>query len=108
MKGADEMNTIQDIRAGALIANGMRYSFLSWAQSGVVTVVIRTGSKVTTAKAGGYGYDKLLSAIEEVIKKAGLEGGLTPSKVLKETANILPADKVLTETDRAFSREPNK
>ncbi|QHJ76919.1 MAG: hypothetical protein [Bacteriophage sp.] len=102
------MNTIQDIRAGALIANGMRYSFLSWAQSGVVTVVIRTGSKVTTAKAGGYGYDKLLSAIEEVIKKAGLEGGLTPSKVLKETANILPADKVLTETDRAFSREPDK
>lgn len=102
------MNSIQDIRAGTLIANETRYSFLSWAQSGVVTVVIRTGSKVTTAKAGGYGYDKLISAIEEVIKKAGLEGGLTPSKVLKETANILPASKVLTETDRTFSREPNK
>ena len=102
------MNTIEDIRAGALIANGIRYSFLSWAQSGVVTVVIRTGSKVTTAKAGGYGYDKLIYAIEEVIKKAGLENSLTPSKVLKETANILTASKVLTETDRAFSREPNK
>lgn len=102
------MNSIQDIRAGTLIANEIRYSFLSWAQSGVVTVVIRTGSNMTTAKAGGYGYDKLISAIEEVIKKAGLEGSLTPSKVLKETANILTASKVLTETDRAFSREPNK
>ena len=102
------MSTIKDIRAGALVANNMRYSFLSWVQSGVVTVVIRTGSKVTTAKTAGYGYDKLIVAIEEVIKKAGLEGGLTPSKVLKETANILPAAKVLTETDRTFSREPNK
>ena len=102
------MSTIEDIRAGAFIANEMRYSFLSWVQSGVVTVVIRTGSKVTTAKKAGYGYDKLIVAIEEVIKKAGLEGGLTPSKVLKETANILPAPKVLIETDRAFSREPNK
>lgn len=108
MKGVNEMNNVQDLRAGMLIANGMRYSFLSWAQSGVVTVVIRTGSKMTTAKAGGYGYDKLLSAIEEVIKKAGLEGGLTPSKVLKETANVLPAGRLLSETDRAFSREPNK
>ncbi len=102
------MSTIEDIRAGAFIANEIRYSFLSWAQSGVVTVVIRTGSKMTTAKAGGYGYDKLISAIEAVIKNAGLEGSLTPSKVLKETANILPAAKVLSETDRAFSREPNK
>lgn len=102
------MSTIEDIRAGAFIADGVRYSFLSWAQSGVVTVVIRTGSKVTTAKAGGYGYDKLIIAIEEVIKKAGLEGGLTPSKVLKETVNIFAPSKVLIETDRAFSREPNK
>lgn len=102
------MSTIEDIRAGAFIANDMRYSFLSWAQSGVVTVVIRTGSRVTTVKAGGYGYDKLIRAIEEVIKKAGLEGSLNASKVLKETANILPASKVLIETDRAFSREPNK
>lgn len=102
------MSTIEDIRAGEFIADGIRYSFLSWAQSGVVTVVIRTGSKVITAKAGGYGYDKLIIAIEEVIKKTGLEGSLNASKVLKETANILTASKVLTETDRAFSREPNK
>lgn len=102
------MSTIEDIRAGAFIANGIRYSFLSWAQSGVVTVVIRTGSKVTTAKAGGYGYDKLITAIEEVIKKTGLEGSLNASKVLKETTNIFAPSKVLIETDRAFSREPNK
>ena len=89
------MNAIQDIRAGAVIANNVRYSFLSWAQSGVVTVIIRTGSKMTTAKAGGYGYDKLISAIEEAIKNAGLEGSLNASKVLNETNNI-------------FLRESNK